>query len=62
MSSDLRRINFTFPKQLKKNSATLIKHDPDDPELKSKKSFDYTLFINDGGNLTPFENVYKGEN
>ena len=58
-SSDLRRINYTFPDQLKINSATLIKHDLNDPKFKFKKTFDYTLFINDDGNLTPFENVYK---
>ncbi len=54
-TGDLRRINFNFPKRLRENQATLIKHDPDDPALKSK-SFHYTLFINDNGNLTPFEN------
>lgn len=60
-SGDLRRINFAFPNQLKTNDATLIKHDPDSA-LKSKEDFDYTLFINEGGNLTPFRNVYRGEN
>ncbi|MCP4457063.1 MAG: erythromycin esterase family protein [Cytophagales bacterium] len=62
MTSDLRRINYTFPDQLKTNQATLIKHDLNDPKFKFKKSFDYTLFINESGNLTPFENVYKEEN
>lgn len=57
-SSDLKRFNFSHPKQLKSNSATLIKHDPDDSALKSSKEFDYTIFINASGNLTPFENVY----
>lgn len=59
ISSDLRKINFNYPKQLKSNSATLIKHDPNDGVLKSSKFFDYTLFINDNGELTPFEKVYK---
>ncbi len=58
-SADLRRINFAFPKVLKTNNATLIKHDPDDPRLKSTKPFEYTLFINDNGSLTPFENRLK---
>jgi len=61
-SGDLRRINFTFPDHLKINSATLIKHDPNDPTFKSKEDFQYTLFINESGSLTPFENVYRGEN
>ncbi|MEP5614151.1 MAG: hypothetical protein ABJP45_18000 [Cyclobacteriaceae bacterium] len=56
-TSDLRRINFSFPKQLKERGATLIKHDPSDPALRSAKFFDYTLFLNDNGELTPFENV-----
>jgi len=58
-TSDLRRINFTFPKQLKAQGATLIKHDQDDPTLRSVKSFDYTLFLNDNGELTPFKNVLE---
>ncbi len=61
MSGDLRRINFAYPKQLKLNTATLIRHDASDPTLKSKKSFDYTLFINEDGSLTAFDNVFKGE-
>jgi len=60
MSTDLRRINFTVPKQLKNQPASLIRHDPEDATFKSKKSFDYTLFINDDGSLTPYKNVYKG--
>jgi len=61
MSPDLRRINFSEPKQLKNHPASLIRHDPKDPTFKSTKSFDYTLFINDDGSLTPFPKVYKGE-
>ncbi len=57
-TGDLRRINFNYPKLLRENSATLIKHDPNDPALKSK-SFQYTLFINENGSLTPFENILK---
>ena len=57
-TGDLRRINFNFPKRLRENPATLIKHDPNDPALKSK-SFDYTLFINDNEIMTPFENVLR---
>lgn len=60
-SSDLRKVNFNYPKQLKANGATLIKHDPNDGVLKSSKFFDYTLFINDNGELTPFEKVYREE-
>lgn len=56
-TSDLRRINFSYPKQLRTQRATLIKHDPNDPALRSAKSFDYTLFLNDNGELTPFRNV-----
>lgn len=58
-SGDLRKINFNYPKQLKTNEATLIRHIDADPILKSKKGkrFDYTLFINDSGTLTPFNNV-----
>lgn len=57
-SSDLKRFNFNYPQQLKSNPASLIKHDPDDSALKSSKEFDYTLFINATGNLTPFEKVF----
>lgn len=57
-SSDLKRFNFNYPQQLKSNPATLIKHQQDDSALKSSKEFDYTIFINASGNLTPFEKVY----
>jgi len=56
-ASDLRKINFNYPNQLKKNPATLIKHDDSDALLRSKKGFDYTLFINESGNLTPYKNI-----
>ncbi len=59
ISNDLRRIKFNFPNLLRKQPATLIKHDPNDPTFKSKKRFHYTLFINELGNLTPFEKVYS---
>ncbi len=59
ISSDLRKVNFNYPQQLKVNGATLIKHDSDDSSLKSSKDFDYTLFINSSGELTPFDNVYR---
>lgn len=62
ISSDLRKLNFNYPDQLKVNPATLIKHTTSDAALRSSKDFDYTLFINSSGELTPFENVYKGEN
>lgn len=62
ISSDLRRVNYNYPQQLKVNPATLIKHTSVDAALKSSKDFDYTLFINNNGELTPFENVYKEEN
>lgn len=61
ISSDLKRFNFNYPKYLKTNPATLIKHTDDDAALKSSKDFDYTLFINSTGELTPFEKVYKKE-
>jgi hypothetical protein len=57
-SSDLKRFHFNYPKQLKTNPATLIKHDHDDSALKSSKEFEYTIFINANGNLTSFEKVY----
>lgn len=60
-SGDLRRINYNFPKQLKEHQATLIKHAESDPNLRSKKGLDYTLFINASGNLTPYENVLTEE-
>ncbi len=62
ISSDLRRVNYNYPQQLKVNPATLIKHDESDAALKSSKDFDFTLFINSNGELTPFENVYKEDN
>lgn len=61
ISSDLKRINFNYPNQLKKNSATLIRHTEEDAALRSSKGFDHTLFINSGGEITPFEKVYKRE-
>ncbi|WP_420316025.1 hypothetical protein [Ekhidna sp.] len=60
-SSDLKQLNYNYPKQLKVNPATLIKHSDDDAALKSSKDFDYTLFINSSGELTPFEKVFKGD-
>ena len=60
-SGDLRKINFNYPKQLKNNQATIIRHDASNPLLKSKSGFDYTLFINSSGNLTPYENVLTEE-
>lgn len=57
-SGDLKKFNYNYPKQLKLNKATLIIHNPDDSALKSAKGFDYTIFINENGNLTPFNNVY----
>lgn len=62
ISSDLKKFNFNYPNQLRVNAATLIRHSNDDTALKSSKDFDYTLFINSTGELTPFERVYKGEN
>lgn len=62
ISSDLRKFNYNYPGQLKTNSATLIKHSADDTALKSSKDFDYTLFINSTGELTPYEHIYKGDN
>lgn len=56
-AGDLKKINFNFPNQLKANPATLIRHTNNNNALKSTKGFDYTLFINDSGSLTPFENV-----
>lgn len=61
ISSDLRKFNFNYPGQLKVNPATLIKHGDDDTALKSSKDFDYTLFINSTGELTPFNKVYKDD-
>ena len=58
-SPDLRRVNFTYPNILKTNEATLIKHTEDDPPLKVNRWFDYTIFINDGGSITPFEKVLR---
>lgn len=57
-SGDLKRINFNYPGQLKINSATLIQHREEDPPLRSSRGFDYTLFINANGELTPFDKVY----
>ena len=53
VSSDLKRINFNYPGQLKVNKATMIRHNTEDAALRSTKEFDYTLFINQGGTLTP---------
>jgi len=55
-AGDLKKINFNYPKQLKTNSATLIYHNPENSFLKSKK-YDYTVFINENGSLTRFENI-----
>lgn len=60
MTNDLRRINYNYPKQLKNNPATIIKHDSTEPTFKSKEGFDYTIFINRGGYLTRFPNIYEG--
>ncbi|MEQ9229795.1 MAG: erythromycin esterase family protein [Cyclobacteriaceae bacterium] len=60
MTNDLRRINYNYPKQLKNNPATIIKHDSTEPTFKSKEGFDYTIFINRGGYLTRFSKVYEG--
>lgn len=59
ISSDLKKVNFNYPNQLKVNPATIIKHTSEDAALKSSKSFDYTIFINSTGELTPYENVFK---
>lgn len=56
-AGDLKKINFNFPNQLKVNSATIIKHSKENAILRSGKGFDYTLFINENGSLTPFDNV-----
>ncbi|MEM6735048.1 MAG: erythromycin esterase family protein [Bacteroidota bacterium] len=56
-ASDLKKINYNYPKQLKVNDATLIKHIPENKILRSNKGFDYTIFINENGVLTPFEKV-----
>lgn len=56
-AQDLRRINYNYPGQLKVNEATLIRHTEADPGLTSRKGFDYTLFLNSNGNLTPYENI-----
>lgn len=55
-AGDLKKINFNYPKQLKKNKGTLIRHDENEAFLKSKR-YDYTIFINENGMLTPFENI-----
>jgi hypothetical protein len=60
LSSEIRRIHFSFPNVLKKNNATLIVHDPNDPSVKTKQGFDYTFFINEEGMLTKFNKVYTG--
>ncbi len=59
ISNDLKRFNYNYPNQLKTNTATLIKHTTEDAALRSSKNFDYTLFINSTGELTPFEKVFK---
>lgn len=56
-AGDLKKINYSYPHQLKKASATLIKHDQSINALRSHKGFDYTLFINDSGTLTSFDKV-----
>ena len=55
-AGDLKRVNYNYPKQLKKNSATIIYHQDEDKFLRSKK-YDYTIFINENGSLSPFEKV-----
>ncbi|NQZ74858.1 MAG: hypothetical protein HRT61_01935 [Ekhidna sp.] len=60
-SSDLKRFNYNYPNILRENPATLIKHTNEDAALRSSKLFDYTLFVNQSGTLTPFPNVYKSE-
>ena len=60
-AGDLKKINFNFPQQLKKNPATLIKHDQTDPRLRTNKWFDYTIFINENGSLTAFDNILTEE-
>lgn len=59
MTNDLRRINYNYPKQLKTNLATVIKHVDNPSAFKSKEGFDYTIFLNQGGNLSRFPNVYE---
>jgi erythromycin esterase-like protein len=61
LSTEIRRVHFTYPNVLKSNDATIIKHDPKEPALKAKQGFDYTLFINEDGMLTRFNKVYEGE-
>lgn len=61
LSREIRRIHFSYPDVLKSQRATLIKHVSNDPSLKTKKGFDYSLFINEDGMLTRFSNVYEGE-
>ncbi|MEQ6167409.1 hypothetical protein AAOE16_09450 [Ekhidna sp. MALMAid0563] len=61
ISSDLKRLNFNYPNHLKNNNATLIRHTEEDAALRSSKDFDYTLFINSNGEITPFDKVYKRE-
>lgn len=56
-SGDLKKVNFNYPNQLKVNPATMIKHSDDNSALKANKGFDYTIFINDSGTLTSFDNV-----
>lgn len=55
-AGDLKKINYNYPKQLKKNAATLINHTGEDKLLSSKK-YDYTIFINENGSVSPFANV-----
>lgn len=59
ISNDLRRFNYNYPKLLKDNPATFIKHDPNKITLTSKKRFDYTLFINRNGTLTGYKNAFR---
>ena len=59
LSSDFRKINFNYPNILKSQEASLIRHNPENRFLKSKDRFDYTLFINDSGILTPFDKVLR---
>lgn len=60
-AGDLKKFNYNYPKQLKVNAATLIRHNQEESALRSSKGFDFTLFINDNAMLTPFEKVYREE-
>lgn len=59
ITGDLRKINFNYPGILKSQEVSIIYHDPNNRFLKSRKGFDYTIFINEGKTLTPFEKVLR---